>query len=234
MSSTKTSPPLTREMLLDDSYYARMHAADPEIPLVALEQHRRSIRALLDARPDSGAGRNDVWMFAYGSLIWNPMIEFLEQRIGTVHGYHRRFCLWTKLGRGSVERPGLLLGIDRGGSCRGVAFRIAEAKAPEELEILWRREMVTGAYDPQWVKVRSDQGMIHAIAFLINRRHPRYAGLLPEDQVVETVARASGVIGPCADYLFNTVEHLEKLGIHDRALRQLRNLVSERRRQLVS
>jgi cation transport protein ChaC len=197
-------------------------AADPTLRLVSEEEQCSSIQKMLATRPDSG----DVWLFAYGSLIWNPMIHFVEQRVATVHGYHRRFCLWTRLGRGTAENPGLMLGLERGGACRGVAFRIAEGIAREELEIVWRREMLTGAYCPRWVRISTAAGRGWAIAFLINRNHERYAGLLPEDKVATTIASACGPLGACATYLFNTVAHLEELGISDRHLSRLRDRVA--------
>jgi len=171
----------------------------------------------------------DVWVFGYGSLIWNPAFHFAERRVGRVHGYHRRFCLWVHLGRGSSEQPGLMLGLERGGSCEGVALRIPREAAETELEIIWRREMVSGAYRPHWVTVRGDGPALRAIAFVINHHHPRYAGRVPEEVVVETVAAANGPLGACADYLFNTVEHLQELGIRDHALETLRRRVAAAR-----
>jgi glutathione-specific gamma-glutamylcyclotransferase len=100
----------------------------------------------------AGHHGQDVWLFAYGSLIWNPAFVYVEKCIARVHGFHRRFCLRTKIGRGSPSHPGYVLGLDRGGSCRGVVFRIAEQNVASELEVVWRREMVTGAYVPTWVR----------------------------------------------------------------------------------
>ena len=156
------------------------------------------------------------------------MIHFYEKRNATIHGYHRRFCLWTHLGRGSVEAPGLILGLDRGGACRGLAYRIAAAQAQAELELLWRREMVTGSYCPRWVRmVARAGGRGWAIAFIINRRHPRYAGLVPEARIVASIARARGALGPCAAYLFDTADHLRDLGIRDERLLRLRDRVAQ-------
>ncbi len=163
-----------------------------------------------------------VWLFGYGSLIWNPAFHFTDQRIGTIYGYHRRFCLWTQLGRGCPERPGLVLGLERGGSCRGVAYRVAPEAVEDELEVVWRREMVSGAYVPTWVTVHTADGPVPAIAFVINHAHERYARYLPDEEVAEVIATASGRLGPCADYLMNTIEHLAELGIHDRPLERLR------------
>ncbi|MCK7491255.1 MAG: gamma-glutamylcyclotransferase [Comamonadaceae bacterium] len=97
----------------------------------------------------------DVWLFGYGSLVWNPFIRFLERRPGTVRGYHRRFCLWSRINRGTPEQPGLALGLEPGGACRGVVFRMDDDVAEDELRILWRREMMLGSYVPRWVRATS-------------------------------------------------------------------------------
>lgn len=115
---------------------------------------------------------SDVWLFAYGSLIWNPIFRFIEHRVGTVYGWHRHFCLWTPLGRGTPDNPGLVLGLDRGGSCRGVVYRIAATDVLPELLLLWRREMVVGSYIPRWVKVFDGTQGFEVIAFVVNRKYP--------------------------------------------------------------
>jgi glutathione-specific gamma-glutamylcyclotransferase len=171
------------------------------------------------------AAEEDLWLFAYGSLIWNPCIEVAERRIARLHGWHRQFCLWTNLGRGTPEQPGLMLGLERGGSCMGVAYRVTATTIETELDIVWRREMVTGAYSPRWVRLTTAEGDVRAVAFTINRAHERYAGRLPDEQTVATIARAEGPLGPNRDYLYNTVSHLEELGLHDRGLRRLGDAV---------
>lgn len=221
MSRAPPTFPLTREAILGDSLRALVQAADPEVRCLSPEEHRAHIRKLLDRRSERG----DVWLFAYGSLIWNPLIHFREKHVGTVHGYHRCFCLWTHLGRGTKEKPGLMLGLERGGACRGIAYRIAEVDAEREFEVVWRREMLTSAYAPRWVTVVTKEGRIEAIAFLINREHARYAGKLPEERIIATIAEAQGSLGACATYLFNTVAHLEELGVRDRRLERLRDRV---------
>ena len=179
-------------------------------------------RAAILANADLSGG---VWLFGYGSLIWNPAFHFTDRLTGTVFGHHRRFCLWTHLGRGCPDRPGLVLGLERGGSCRGVAFHIAPDAVQEELTIVWRREMLSGAYVPRWVGVHTALGTLRAITFVINHAHERYARFLPDDRIAEVIAAAEGFLGPCADYLINTVDHLAQLGIHDRPLERLRTQV---------
>ncbi len=192
------------------------------VPGVLSEEELAASRAaFLATRPDRG----DLWVFGYGSLIWNPCFHYVERRVVSVRGWHRRFCLWTSVGRGTPERPGLMLGLEPGGACRGVAFRIAEAEIDEELDIVWRREMVTAAYRPRWVRAWAEEGTFRAIAFTIDRTHPRYAGRLSDERIVETLATARGPLGACCEYLFNTVAHLEELGVPDRRRRALARAV---------
>jgi len=162
-----------------------------------------------------------VWVFGYGSLMWNPAFEHVERRAGLIRGFHRRFCLWTPLGRGSPDNPGLVLGLESGGSCRGVAFRLDEAQIAEELDILWSREMVGGAYSARWVTVETDAGPVAAITFTINHGHERYAGRLHPDETARALATAAGALGSCAEYLENTVAHLDELGIGDGPMHDL-------------
>jgi glutathione-specific gamma-glutamylcyclotransferase len=215
---------LTRDSLKEASVHKRI--AELGIAMRVLsEEELAASRAATLAEVDLSAG---VWLFGYGSLIWNPAFHFTDRLTGTVYGYHRRFCLWTHLGRGCPERPGLVLGLERGGSCRGVVFHIAPDAVEEELAIVWRREMLSGAYVPRWVDVHTALGHVRAITFVINHAHERYARLLPDDRVAEVIATAEGFLGPCADYLINTVDHLAALGIRDRPLESLRQRVLAR------
>lgn len=171
--------------------------------------------------------RRPVWVFAYGSLIWKPDFPFAERRIGTVRGYHRQFCLRIKRFRGSPEAPGLMLGLEPGGVCRGVVYRLAEVETAAALKKLWARELLTGAYVPRWVDARTDIGIERAIAFTINRAHERYTGRLSEAEVTEALAQACGHVGSCAEYLMETVAHLEELGIRDGRLWRLQHKVAD-------
>jgi len=184
----------------------------------------------------SGAGHGaDVWVFGYGSLMWNPLFHYAERRPATLRGFHRRFCLWSLTGRGTPERPGLVLGLDRGGSCCGLAYRVLADQAPRELRLLWQREMVVGSYSPRWVRVDAapcadSNGCaeeLRALAFVVNHAHPNYAGRLPQEVVVTALAAARGRIGTAAEYLFNTVEVLAAHGLRDAHLEKLRDEVSK-------
>ncbi len=167
------------------------------------------------------APSGDVWIFAYGSLIWNPLFPVAEERVARVHGFHRAFCIWSRIGRGSPDRPGLVLGLDRGGNCRGVALRLEEQDVRDELAMIWRREMITGAYRPTWVKATTTEGLVDAIAFVADRKAESYAGDLSEDAVVGILRSGAGFLGTCAEYLAQTTAGLAARGIRDEGLQRL-------------
>ena len=216
---TKTE--LTRETILDGAIadFARRNPGRSRV----LSDHERqaSLDDILSRAPSVG----DIWVFGYGSLIWNPAFHFEERCIGQIYGYHRRFCLWTQLGRGCPKQPGLVLGLDRGGSCHGVAYRIAAPKVQTELDILWRREMLSGAYVPVWITAHTAAGPVPALSFAIDRKQDRYSGRLPEETIVRSIAFATGELGACSDYLYATVQNLSELGIKDRYLERLAECV---------
>ena len=173
------------------------------------------------ARTLHHAPPGDVWIFAYGSLIWNPLFPVAEERVARVHGLHRAFCIWSRLGRGSPDRPGLVLGLDRGGNCRGVVLRLEAHHALDELALVWRREMVTGAYRPTWVKAHTGDGVVDAITFVADRTGPGYAGDLSEAEVAAVLRTGAGFLGTCSDYLAQTTAGLAARGIHDEGLVRL-------------
>lgn len=160
---------------------------------------------------------------AEGSLIWNAAIHSAEKRIARIDGWHRSFCLSITALRATADRPGLMLALDRGGSCHGAAYRLAEDDVERELRLLWRREMVCAAYVPRWVEVKSLGGESFgwAIAFTIDTDDAQYAGSLGEDTVVRRLATASGGLGSSADYLFRTCDGLRVHGIRDAELERL-------------
>lgn len=218
---------IDREFLRTGGLSAALAPAgrDGLLRLTTPEERERSRRDTL-AR---GAPGGDVWVFAYGSLMWNPAFHYVEQREATIHGFHRRFCLIAPVGRGTRENPGLMLGLDRGGSCRGLALRIAAAQVVEELDIIWAREMVADGYRPVWLRARVRGGTIPVISFAIDRSLPTYAGRLTHEEVARRLATASGSLGTSADYLDDTVARLDELGIHDSALCALRTRVRQMR-----
>jgi glutathione-specific gamma-glutamylcyclotransferase len=190
----------------------------PTMRILSDQQREASLHATLAARPDG-----DVWLFGYGSLIWNPTVHAIERRTARIEGWHRAFCLSARVGRGSIDNPGLVLGLDVGGDCTGVAFRIAEDTAESELALLWRREMLSGAYVPRWLDVLDGHGVrfASAIAFTIDQAGEQYAGRLVVDEVVRRLATASGALGSAAEYLFQTCEGLRAHGIPDPDLERL-------------
>ena len=162
-----------------------------------------------------------VWMFAYGSLMWNPEFAFAEARPGFLYGFHRSFCLYSRDYRGTPERPGLVLGLDRGGSCRGIVYRLPPDRVGETLDRIWAREMTGEVYRMRRVAVSTSQGAVAAHACVVRRASPDYAGRLSPDAVAHMLATAVGGRGSGRDYLANTVRHLEDLGIRDRVLHRV-------------
>src|SRR5207244_9395480 len=159
------------------------------------------------------AGSEPVWVFAYGSLMWNPEIAFAEARPGFLYGYHRSFCLYSRDYRGTRERPGLVLGLDRGGSCRGIVYRLPPDRVGETLDRIWAREMTGEVYRMRGVTVGTPHGPVAAHACVVRRAWPDYAGRLSVDEVARLLAAAVGGRGTGRSYLTNTVWHLEELGI---------------------
>jgi cation transport protein ChaC len=212
---------LTREDLENDTLRKNRDQYLQSLPLVPEKEFIASLeRILADWNP-----AQDAWVFCYGSLIWNPLFHHDMRENVTVHGFHRSFCLRSRHGRGSVEQPGLMLGLDFGGCCNGVALRIPAAEVRHELMLVWRREMAIGSYAPRWIPARAGGKKLRAIAFVVNHAHPHYAGKLPVDTVVKTLATAKGRFGTGADYLYQTVDCLAKHGIRDSYLTRLRDQV---------
>ncbi|WP_323123454.1 gamma-glutamylcyclotransferase [Burkholderia alba] len=167
-------------------------------------------------------GRRDLWLFGYGSLIWNPGLPVTDAVRAKVHGYHRGLYLWSRVNRGTPEQPGLVLALDRGGSCTGIAFRLAGATALPHLETLWKREMPMGSYRPAWLPCMLANGeRVPALAFVMRRDAPTYTGKLTDDVVKAVLDCAQGRYGTTLDYVSRTVAALRDSGIPDRALEAL-------------
>lgn len=167
----------------------------------------------------------DVWVFGYGSLMWNPAIRFRERAHARLFGWHRSFCLWTPVGRGTPDNPGLVLALDRGGSCHGIAYRIAAEDRDTELDLLWQREMVSDGYQPRWVRLHCGSRSVAAITWVINPAGERYAGKLAVATIARHLATAGGRLGTSRDYLENTIAHLDELGIREKRLHCIRDAV---------
>jgi cation transport protein ChaC len=186
--------------------------------------------AMLDELQAELPAAEPLWLFGYGSLIWKPEIDHAEERVAIARGWHRSFCMNMTRWRGTKLSPGLMMALDRGGQCKGVAFRLTDDNRRQQLGKLFRREMTLKptSYKPRILKLASDGGPMKALAFVINRNGLTYAGPLDESHVVERLATSCGHWGSGADYLYNTVKNLEERGIHDRHLWRLQHLVAER------
>lgn len=225
---------MRRSMRLTDALVARvpphdgasgMLAGRDDLPTDA--EYAAGVAELLAGAPSSG----EVWVFAFGSLIWSPGFEYVEERLGTIHGWRRSFCIgWIRLYRGTPERPGLMLGLARGGSCRGVVFRLPQESVVRNLAAVFRREHPIRWETPHmyWATARTEAGPVRALIVRTHSRHPLFLPGLAEDVVVEALATAAGERGSMAEYLRSTVEHLEARGIHDRYLWRLQELVADR------
>jgi len=171
-------------------------------------------------------GQN-LWVFAYGSLMWRPGFDFAERHRAFVRGYHRSLCVYSHVHRGTRDRPGLVLGLDRGGSCNGVAFRIESAAAEAARAYLRAREQVTLVYREVSVRSRlADGRVVDALCYVADRGHAQYAGRLDRPELIRLVAQGEGVSGTNTDYVKSTQEHLAELAIRDATLEWLARRLS--------
>jgi cation transport protein ChaC len=185
----------------------------------------RDPKPMLDQALAEWGGQEDLWIFGYGSLIWRPDFDFAEQRPARVHGWHRALKMWSRINRGTPERPGLVFGLLSGGCCRGVVFRIAREHGAPTLTALWAREMVTGVYDPRWLVAHTPQGQVRALAFTLSRKSPNHTGELSEEEYCAIFALACGIYGTTHDYAHRTLEELRRHNIRDRNLEKLLRLI---------
>ena len=174
--------------------------------------------------------KGDLWVFGYGSLMWRPDFPYLESRPATLLGAHRALCVYSWVHRGTRERPGLVLGLDRGGACHGIAFLVAAPDVPTVLEALWAREMRRRVYHPQLLRARLPDQQVKALAFVANPRHPGYAGRLEIERTAWLVATCCGSRGSNIEYLTRTIDHLAELGVRDQNLLRVMSAVRALRR----
>lgn len=162
---------------------------------------------------------DDFWVFGYGSLMWRPGFEHVETQMARLYGFHRALCVRSHVHRGTPDRPGLVLGLDRGGSCHGVAFRVKGDAYEAVLDYLRARELVTHVYRETLCSIRLESGgAVKAITYVVDRGHKQYSGPVDTHEALASVCGASGISGPNEDYVRNTVEHLRSLRIHDHRL----------------
>ncbi len=191
----------------------------PRQPVPPLSDAARaeSLRETLAAAPS----QSDIWVFAYGSLIWDPCFAAADRRGVTLPTHRRAFNVWSLLARGTPDRPGLGLGLEPGGTCTGIAYRLSDAQLHDDLTALWAREMHNGLYVPEWLPVTAPEGPIIALCFVADQTHAQYAGALPDDDAAAVIASAEGKFGSCRDYLASTVHALAAEGFPDAHLQSI-------------
>ncbi len=214
---------LTRDFLLKADCKTAFGAIEDSL-FWSAEQRAASLAATLACRPDDGP----VWIFGYGSLMWNPALDYSESCTGTLPGWHRAFCLRLTAGRGSACQPGRMLALKQGGRTTDVAYRLNASSLEEELSLLWKREMVTGCYLPTWCQLDLDDGRtVTALVFILDPRHPLYESDTRPQTIAPLIAAASGPLGTNAQYLFSLEHSLARLGMQDDGLSDLASKVRQ-------
>ncbi|WP_213716040.1 MULTISPECIES: gamma-glutamylcyclotransferase [Cedecea] len=212
---------LTRDFLMKADCKTAFGAIEESL-LWSPEQRSASLAATLACRPD----QSPVWLFGYGSLMWNPAFEFEESAPGMLVGWHRAFCLRLTAGRGTACRPGRMLALKEGGRTTGLAYRLPEACLEDELTLVWKREMITGCYLPTWCKLELDDGRtVNALVFIMDPRHPLYEADTRAETIAPLIASASGPLGTNAQYLFSLEQEMKKHGMKDDCMSELANQV---------
>ncbi|MEM8830921.1 MAG: gamma-glutamylcyclotransferase [Cyanobacteria bacterium P01_G01_bin.19] len=205
--------------------------AHPELDFDIWSDERllQSVKETLKHQPNE-----ELWIFAYGSLIWNPLFDYCDRTPVTLEDWHRQFCLLAPVGRGTIDNPGLVLGLEAqiGSHCQGIAYRLPiDDSLESELLLLWRREMVVGSYIPTWIAGKNGDRDFKVLAFVVDSQHSAYVNWSTVS-IVETLATASGSLGSSAEYLDNTVKGLLAAGIEDKTLVELDRLVKHRQQQI--
>lgn len=171
---------------------------------------------------------NDFWVFGYGSLMWRPGFAHVETMRARLHGYRRSLCIYSYVHRGTPDHPGLVLGLDTGGSCLGIAFRVPGDMTEEVMIYLREREMANHVYHEKWLRLRLADGRdVQAVTYVADRRHIQYAGSLKAEAAAAIVASAQGDSGANVDYVSNTLEHLRNMRVRDHALERVSDLISK-------
>lgn len=206
--------PLTREALASDDFLARLGL--PEGLTWTREAIARSLADTLRQRPPG-----PLWVFAYGSLMWNPLFDFAAREPARLDGWHRSFCLRLLGGRATPAQPGRMLALERGGCTHGLALQLHEAQLDQELQMLWMREMPTGAYHPCWVELTLTDRRVPALAFVIDTQGPGYLADASVRTVAPLIAAARGPLGSNADYVLRLAGALADCGLEDPYVQQL-------------
>lgn len=188
-------------------------------------ERKRLLRNMLLEATDP----NDIWIFGFGSLMWNPGFKPSEKHSVLLKGFERKFHIWSTKGRGTEELPGLGLCLEpvTNGVCRGIAYRIPPETREKDLNYLWDREMTSGVYRPRWVTVERDDGSdLRTLTWVVNAGHERYAGPRSTREMARIMANSKGQNGTCRDYLINTIQEMAKLGEHDPMLDDVLKLIN--------
>lgn len=182
------------------------------------EQERDAlVEELLQQRPPN----SPVWVFGYGSLMWKPEINYTQSEVGTLDGYHRKFCIWSVIFRGSPKSPGLMMGLWEGGQCTGMVFRLPVSTLRKEMDKLIYRECRWGVYIPLWLPIHTKDGIVDALVFTVDAAHPIVEGQLSPEKTAYYLATGEGPRGTSRDYLFKTIDKMHSVGIVDEPIEQL-------------
>lgn len=212
------APDATAGLAAKDAAPAPGHPASDPLAGARVEDLPAHSRDWLQQFQQQWDRREGLWIFAYGSLMWNPGFAPADTLVAKVQGFHRALRLRSLVNRGSAEVPGLVMTLLSGGSCKGLVYRIPPERAEAELQRLWLREMVVGTYVPRWLPCFSPAGEHRALAFTLSRRSPGWAGDLPDERLLHILRHARGRYGTTLDYLERAVHCLREHGIHDRSL----------------
>lgn len=213
---------LTRESLASGALVQALRCNPP--PGVCLRSDEELEETLEQALRGHSPGE-DLHVFGYGSLMWNPALHIVDSHLALVQGWHRRFCIRTLMARGSAERPGAMLALDRGGACVGLLMRITAPQVRDELKLLWRREMLAGSYEARWVSAWARGRKLRALTFVVRPDHERYIGALPLQEIAGLIRTGEGSLGNTRSYFDLTVQTLARLRIRDRGIERLRREV---------
>jgi len=187
----------------------------------------RDPASMLERTLTEWGGHGDLWIFGYGSLIWRPEFDYVERRAAKVHGWHRALKMWSRINRGTPERPGLVFGLLAGGCCHGMVFRIPREEGRKVLALLWAREMKLAVYDPKWLTCHTTQGPVSALAFTLSKKSPSHTGVLTPEEYRRIFTEASGIYGTTYEYAHRTLEELKRHNIRDRGLEKLLKLIEK-------
>jgi cation transport protein ChaC len=223
-NATRSQMALTAELVALCERSEADPGPDPNFTLARPADHEALTERLL-----AELGSKELWLFAYGSLIWRPNFSFIAQRRGAIYGWHRSFCIELKRWRGTPQSPGLMLALEHGGRCDGVVYQLPDGELREHIRRLVTREIITkeSLQMVRWVKVHTALGPVTALVFWAGPKGKGISRKLPLERVAAVLARACGHGGSGASYLYNTVSHLEELGIRDRNLWKLQAMVAD-------